>query len=122
MELRSGVEIVANFLMIAGLIAYGLRLFAQYHARGRWAKNITGLLSGAGMLTLALALLITPRNAAVILLIASTKAYLVFLIASTVLLLAAICAFGLITHWKPGRLSHERKIERELHSELPNIQ
>lgn len=121
MELRIGAGVVANFLMIAGLIAYGLRLFADYHARGRWAKNVTGLLGGAGMLTLALALLITPRNAAVILLIASTHAYLVFLAASTVLLLAAIGAFGIINYWRPGRLSLERKIERDRHSELPKV-
>ena len=121
MELRSGVGIVANFLMIAGLISYGLRLFADYHARGRWAKNITALLGGAGMLTLALALLITPHNAAVILLIAGTNAHLFFLIASTVLLLAAIGAFGIINYWKPGRLSLERKIERDLHDELPKV-
>jgi hypothetical protein len=122
MELRAAVGIVANFLMVAGLIAYGLRLFADYHARGRWAKNVTGLLAGLGMLTLAFALVITPENAAVLLLIARTKAHTVFLIASTLLLLAAIGAFGIITHWKPGRLSHERNIERNLISELPKVQ
>ncbi len=121
MDLRTGVGIVANFLMIAGLIAYGLRLYAEYHARGKWAKNVTGLLAGTGMLTLALALVITPKNAAVILLIAGTKAYLVFLVASSALLLAAICAFGIISHWKPGRLRLERKIEKDQQDELPNI-
>ena len=100
----------------------GLRLFADYHARGRCAKNVTALLAGSGMLTLAFALVITPDNAAVILLIARTKAHMVFLIASTILLLAAICAFGIITHSKPGRLRHERQIEKGLLDELPNIQ
>ena len=122
MELRIAISVIANFLIVAGLIAYGLRLFADYHARGRWAKNMTALLAGSGMLTLAFALVITPDNAAVILLIARTKAHMVFLIASTILLLAAICAFGIITHAKPGRLHREREIERGLQDELPNIQ
>jgi hypothetical protein len=36
-------------------------------------------------------------------------------------LLAAIAAFGLITHWRPLRLRHESKLERELNRDLPNI-
>jgi hypothetical protein len=122
MELGIAVSVIANFLIVAGLIAYGLRLFADYHARGRWAKNMTALLAGSGMLTLAFALVITPDNAAVILLIARTKAHMVFLVASTILLLAAICAFGIITYWKPGRLHRERQIEKGLQDELPKIQ
>ena len=122
MEVRIAISVIANFLIVAGLIAYGLRLFADYHARGRWAKNMTALLAGSGMLTLAFALVITPDNAAVIMLIARTKAHMVFLIASTILLLAAICAFGIITHWKPGRLWHERQIAKGLQDELPKIQ
>ncbi len=120
-ELRLSVPIVANFVLIAGLMAYGFRLLAEYHARGRWAKNITALLAGVGVLSLALALLIRPVNAQVIARIAATKASHVFLWVSTGFLMAAIAAFGIIAYWKPLRLLHERKIERDQHSELPNI-
>jgi len=53
--------------------------------------------------------------------IATTKASSVFFGVSSVLLLAAIAAFGLITHWRPLRLRHERKLESELNRDLPNI-
>ncbi len=91
------IAVVANFLLIAGLLLYGFTLFAEYHAKGRWAKNITGLLGGLGMLALAFALLITPSNAQVILRIAATGASTVFLWISSGLLLSAIAAFGIIT-------------------------
>lgn len=121
MDLRTAITIAANFVLVATLIAIGFRLFAQYHARGRWAKNITDLLAGAGMLGLALALLLTPKNAAVLLLIAHTKAHIIFLVASNILLLAAIAGFGMITYWRPLRLLLERKIERGLKDELPKV-
>jgi hypothetical protein len=114
-------SIIANFLIIAGLVWYGFTLFAEYHARGRWAKNVTGLLAGLGMTTLALALMLTPSNAAVIVRIAQTGAADVLVWMSTGLLLAAIAAFGIITYSKPLRLWHERKIERDLNRELPKI-
>jgi hypothetical protein len=121
MNSELSISIVANFLIIAGLVFYGFTLFAEYHARGRWAKNITGLLAGLGMLALALALLLTPQNADVIVRIAQTAASTVFVGISTALLLAAIAAFGIITYSKPLRLWHERKIERDLNRELPKI-
>jgi len=62
MDLRAWIAIVANFVVIAGLISYGFMLFAEYHAKGRWAKNVTGLLAGIGMFSLALSMLLTPRN------------------------------------------------------------
>ncbi len=76
---------MANFVVIAGLISYGFNLFAEYHATGRWAKNVTGLLAGVGMLALAASMLLTPRNALVILQVAQTGAARVFLIISSVL-------------------------------------
>jgi uncharacterized membrane protein YidH (DUF202 family) len=115
------VGVVANFLLIGGLVLYGFTLFAEYHAKGRWAKNLTGLLAGLGMLALALALALTPNNAEVIRRIAETGASTVFVWISTGLLLAAIAAFGIITYSKPLRLWHERKIERDLNRELPKI-
>jgi len=118
---KLSISVVANFLLIGGLVLYGFRLFAEYHARGRWAKNATGLLGGIGMLALALALVLTPRNAAVILRIAQTAASKVLIGLSTALLLAAITAFGIITYSKPLRLLYERKIERDLQGELPKI-
>jgi hypothetical protein len=121
MSIRDGVAVVANFLLIGGLVFYGFTLFAQYHATGKWAKNITNLLAGIGMLTLAFALTITPGNVAVLARIAATKASLVFLVVSSTLLLAAMAAFGIITYWRPLRLWHERKLERDLNRSLPNI-
>ena len=72
------------------------------------------------MLTLAFALVITPQNIAVLARIAATKASLVFLGVSSVLLLAAIAAFGIITYWRPLRLWHERRLERDLSRGLPS--
>lgn len=118
---RLPIAIVGNFLLIGGLIFYGFTFFAQYHATGKWAKNITSLLAGMGMLTLAFALMLTPRNADVIARIAATKASNIFLGASSCLLLAAIAAFGIITYWRPLRLRHERRLKRDLRSELPKI-
>ena len=63
MNLRLAIAAGANFFIIAGLILYGFGLFAEYHEKGKWAKNITGLLAGLGMMTLALALVLTPHNA-----------------------------------------------------------
>jgi len=121
MDLSLWIAIVANFVVIAGLISYGFSLFAEYHARGRWAKNVTGLLAGMGMMTLALAMLLTPRNALVILQVAQTNASRVFLVLSSGLLLAAMAAFGIINYSKPLRLWHERRIGRALSRELPKI-
>ncbi len=115
------IPMLGNFLLIAGLILYGFSLFAEYHARGRWAKNITALLAGLGMLTLAFALLITPANTAVMARVAATGASKVFLWVSSGFLLAAIGAFGLITYAKPFRLRHEQRIQRDLNRDLPKI-
>jgi hypothetical protein len=121
MDLKAWIAIVANFVVIAGLISYGFTLFADYHASGRWAKNVTGLLAGVGMLALAVAMLLTPRNVMVILQMAQTGASRVFLVISSALLLAAIAAFGIINYSKPLRLWHERRIGRALRRELPKI-
>jgi len=121
MDLSFWIGIVAAFLVIAGLISRGFALFAEYHATGRWAKNATGLLAGTGMLALAVAMLLTPRNALVMLQVAQTGASRVFLVISSGLLLAAIAAFGIINYSKPLRLWHERRIERDLRRELPKI-
>ncbi|HLJ86543.1 MAG TPA: hypothetical protein VKZ53_06950 [Candidatus Angelobacter sp.] len=121
MELKAWIAIVANFVVVAGLISYGFTLFAEYHAKGRWAKNVTSLLAGAGMLALAVSMLLRPKNVMVILQIAQTGASRVFLFLSIALLLGAIAAFGIINYSKPLRLWHERRIERELHRDLPKI-
>lgn len=115
------LAIVANFLVIGALVLYGFTLFAEYHATGKWAKNVTGLLAGLGMLALAFALILTPDNAAVIQRVAQTNASKVFVGVSTTFLLAAIAAFGIITYSKPVRLWHQRKIQRDLSRELPKI-
>ena len=116
------IGVSASFILIAGLILYGFTLFAEYYAKGRWAKNVTGLLAGLGMLALAAALILVPRNADELARIAHTSdAANVFLGISSGLLLAAITAFGIIAYTKPLRLWHERKIERDLHRGLPKI-
>ncbi|HSY13183.1 MAG TPA: hypothetical protein VK976_13420 [Verrucomicrobiae bacterium] len=121
MDIRDSIAIVSNFLLIGGLVFCGFALFAQYHATGRWAKNVTNLLAGMGMLTLAFALTLKPKNVQVLERIATTKAPSVFYGVSSFLLLAAIAASGLITYWRPLRLRHERKLARELNRDLPNI-
>lgn len=115
------ISIAGNFLFIGALVVYGFSLFAEYHATGKWAKNVTGLLAGLGMLTLAFALLLTPANAEIILMVARRGASRLFLGASSALLVAAIAAFGLITYARPFRLRLERKIERDLNRDLPKI-
>lgn len=120
-QLASSISILGNFLLIGGLILYGFTLFAEYHSSGKWAKNVTGLLAGLGMLTLALALIMTPNNADVIRRIAATKASTFFLVVSSILMLAAIGAFGIITYAKPFRLRHQRRIQRDRNRELPKI-
>lgn len=112
---------IANFAVMSALIVVAFRLFGRYHSSGKWAKNVTGLLSGIGMLLLALGLLITPRNAEIITEIAQTKIYLVFLIVSNALLLGAMAAYGVITYWRPSRLMREHSIEKGLRSELPKV-
>jgi len=121
MDAKSWIAIIANFIVIAGLIRYGFKLFADYHATGRWAKNMTGLLAGIGMLALAASMLLTPRNALVILQVAQTGAARVFLIISSILLMAAIAAFGIINYSRPLRLWHQRRIGRDLRRGLPRI-
>lgn len=120
MEISPGVA--ASFLIIAGLILYGFTLFSEYYAKGRWAKNVTGLLAGMGMLALAAALILVPQNADQLSRIAhDTEASDVFLGISSGLLVAAIAAFGIITYTKPLRLWHERRIERDLQRGLPKV-
>ena len=113
--------VACNFLLIAGLVWYGFALFAEYHATGKWAKNITGLLGGMGMLVLAFALALTPANAEVFLEISRSHISVFLLWVSSLLLLAAIAAYGVITYSKPFRLWHERRIRRDLSRDLPKI-
>lgn len=121
MGLREGIALAANFAAVAALVVIGLRMFAQYHSRGKWAKNVTSLLAGFGLLLLAVGLLITPRNAEALTRIAGTKAHLIFLIGSSVLLVGAIAAYGILTYSKPLRLLREGQIEKERRSELPKL-
>lgn len=121
MDAKAAIAVVTNFLVIGGLVAYGFALFAEYHARGRWAKNVTALLAGLGMLVLAFALMITPQNAEVIARIASTHASRVFLWVSTGLLLAAIASFGIVTFARPLRLELEHRLSRDRSSEIPKV-
>lgn len=120
-RLTATITDTANFLLIAGLVIYGFTLFADYSARGRWAKNVTSLLASLGILTLALALAMTPANAAILSRVSQTKASKVLLGLSSFLLLLSMGAFGLITYSRPFRLRHEKKIHRELNRDLPKI-
>ncbi len=115
------IGLIGNLLLIGALVWYGLTLFAEYHATGKWAKNITGLLAGIGMLTLAFALVITPANANLIRRVADSGAAVLFVWISSVLLLAAMAAYGIITYSRPFRLWHERRLQRDLKRDLPKI-
>lgn len=119
--MNDSVADAANFLLIAGLVVYGFTLFADYSARGRWAKNVTSLLASLGILTLALALALTPENAGILLRLSRTQISKVLLGLSSFLLLLSIGAFGVITYSRPFRLRHEKKIDRELNRDLPKI-
>jgi hypothetical protein len=121
MDLRALISAFANYCVIAGLVFYGYKLFAEYHERGKWAKNMTGLLAGLGMYTLALALLLTPDNVEILAFIARAKVSTPLVYLSSAFLLVAIAAFGIITYLKPIRLWHERKIHRDLNRGLPKI-
>ncbi len=119
--LSSLISLVGNFLFIVGLVIYGFTLFAGYHATGKWAKNITELLGGLGLLTLAFALAITPANVQFLMRLAETKVSIICLWISSFLLLAAMASYGIITYSKPFRLWHERRIRRDLNRDLPKI-
>lgn len=119
--LSSLISVIGNFLFIVGLVIYGFTLFAGYHATGKWAKNITELLGGLGMLILAFALAITPANVQFLMRLAETKISIVCLWISSFLLLAAMASYGVITYSKPFRLWHERRIRRDLNRDLPKI-
>ena len=121
MSVRVLIAVIANFAVMTALIVIAFRLFGRYHSSGKWAKNMTGLLAGIGMLMLALGLLITPRNAEILAAVAETRAYLFFLIGSNAFLLSAIAAYGVITYWKPLRLRRESELEKGLRDELPKI-
>jgi hypothetical protein len=116
------VSVLGNVVFIAGLVAYGFRLFAEYHARGRWAKNVTGLLAGVGMLVLAVALAITPRNVDLLRKLSVTRAPRLLLGVSSALLVAAIAAYGITSYSRPIRLRHENQLQREQNRELPKIE
>jgi hypothetical protein len=121
MALKDWIATISNIVVIAVLISYGFAFFAHYHASGRWAKNATRLLAGLGLLSLAVAMLLTPRNVMVLLQVAETGASRFFLVVSSGLLLTAIAAFGIINYSKPARLWHERRIGRALRRGLPRI-
>jgi len=119
--LTDAIADFANLLLIVGLAVYGLALFADYSARGRWARNVTSLLASLGILILALALVLTPANAALLLRVSHSEASKVLLGLSSFMLLLSIGAFGLITYSRPFRLRHEKKIDRDLNRDLPRI-
>jgi hypothetical protein len=121
MGLSSAISIAANFALISGLVYFGFRFFAEYHSQGKWTKNATSLLAGLGLLTLAGADLLSSRIASLLVVMAHSRLPAVLLWVSNGLLVAGIVAFGIITYTKPLRLWHERKIERDLHRERPNI-
>src|SRR4051812_50215456 len=56
------VTIFANFCLMAALIVYAFRWFADYFTSGKWTKNITGLLAGIGFLLLAAAGVVSPQK------------------------------------------------------------
>jgi uncharacterized membrane protein len=122
MRLSELIPVIANVLAMVGLVLYAFGLFAEYHSRGRWAKNITALLASIGMMVLAIALMLTPSTAKIMLQVAQSGISVVLIWVSTGLLLAAIACFGAIMFWRPLRLWHERRIARHLNRELPRVE
>jgi len=122
MKIVEIIPLLGNGLAIVGLSAYGFRLLARYYSTGQWAKNVTSLLAGIGLLLLALSLVLTAQNVRMLEFLAQSNASVVLLWASSLLLLGAITAFGVITYSRPLRLWHEQKIRKDLRSELPKIQ
>src|SRR5271166_4621065 len=102
----------ANLLLLIGLAVCGLMLFADYSARGRWARNATSLLAALGMISLALALALTPEDAELLGRLARSGLSRLLLGVSSLLLLMAMGTFGLITYMRPLRLRHEKRIGR----------
>jgi hypothetical protein len=105
-------NIIANFVLIAALVACGLQLFASYHKQHGQARTVTSLLAGLGLLMLASAILVTPTTSTVLVLLSSTVVPWILLVASSTFLIAAIVAFGVINYWNPLRLQHEGGIRK----------
>src|SRR5438876_6218255 len=100
MGVHAVFSVIANLGLIALLIAYGLMFFAEYHARGRWARNVTSLLAGLARSLLPACLVLTPHNAEVIPGLANTKRPRILLGGRSALWRAAMAAFGATTYWK----------------------
>src|SRR5437879_12748779 len=104
------IPLLGNSLAIVGLAAYGFRLLARYYSTGQWAKNVTSLLAGIGLLTLSLSLVLTAQNVRMLEYLAHSNASVVLLWTSSLLLLGAMTAFGVITYRRTLRLWHEPEV------------
>jgi hypothetical protein len=83
---------------------------SDYFSRGQYAKNITHLLGGAGLLALAACWMLSRTVLRAISFAATTRLSTVLVTLSSLLLLSAIVTFGAITYGKPLRLWHERRL------------
>lgn len=121
--MQQGVSVpaISNLALILALVLYGVQLCKDYFLERRWARSVTGLLGGTGLLFLAFALIFTPTNAAEIIYVAQAAVWRVLLAISTAFLLAAIISFVVISYTKPLRLWHERSDERRLNGQVARL-
>jgi hypothetical protein len=122
-NMQEGISVpaISNLALILALVLYGVQLFKDCFLERRWARSVTALLGGTGLLFLAFALIFTPTNAAATIYVAQAAIWRVLLAFSTTFLLAAIISFGVITYTKPLRLWHERRVERRLNGEVGKV-
>jgi hypothetical protein len=121
MQQGISVPAISNLTLILGLVLYGVQLCKQYFVERRWARSVTALLGGTGLLFLAFALIFTPTNAAETIYIAQAAVWRVLLAISTAFLLAAIISFVVISYTTPLRLCHERRDERRLNGRVARL-
>ena len=119
--LIDGIRIAANLALFILLLVWGMAALSDYFARGQWTKNVTKLLSGAGLLLLAVRCSLSPTMMALLLWTSHTRVPAALVVVSSLLLLAAICAFGMITYWRPLRLWRERQVAQQRRAGLNQI-
>ncbi|GAC1648784.1 MAG: hypothetical protein NVS9B15_07690 [Acidobacteriaceae bacterium] len=99
---------------IFGCFAWGLQALSEYFSKGQYARNITQLLGGLGLVIFAARLALKPSITEVLVVVSYSKLSLILVAVSSMLLLASIVWYGAITYWKPRRLLRESQLPGEL--------
>jgi hypothetical protein len=108
------ISVAGYTILISVLIYWGMFSLSEYFSRGQYAKNITHLLGGAGLLALAASCLLSTTVTRALVFLASTQISVLLVTMSSLLLLSSIVVFGSITYGKPLRLWHERRLGHQL--------